>query len=218
MIDGSKKPGIDWELVERDYRAGLKTLRQIGSERGVSHVAIQKRAKTYGWTRDLSERIQARARYKVTKSAATRARYHESLQTKAARMSDTQVVEQYSDIVAAVDEIQREDVRKAIDNTRAQLQELATLGDSQFRSRLEWLGQVMDESGPTESGGFKADKVNELYRYVISLAGRIKMSKEIAAAYAVYIPIQRKIFGLDGERRNTSGYEDLLRRIGEQIA
>jgi hypothetical protein len=218
MIDGSKKPGIDWELVERDYRAGLKTLRQIGSERGVSHVAIQKRAKTYGWTRDLSERIQARARYKVTKAAVNRADYQESLQSKAARMSDTQVVEQYSDIIAAIDEIQREDVRKAIDTTRAQLQELATLGDSQFRSRLEWLGQVMDEGGPTESGGFKTDKVNGLYRFVISLAGRIKMSKEISAAYGVYIPIQRKIFGLDGERRNTSGYEDLLRRIGEQVA
>jgi hypothetical protein len=118
--------------------------------------------------------------------------------------------------VAAVDEVQQKDVRGAVDNTRAQLEELTALGDPQFRSRLEWLGQVMDESGPTESGGFKNDKANELYRYVISLAGRIKMSKEIAAAYAVYIPIQRKIFGLDGERRHTSGYEDLLRRIGEQ--
>jgi hypothetical protein len=216
MIDGSKKPGIDWELVERDYRAGLKTLRQIGSERGVSHVAIQKRAKTYGWTRDLSEKIQARAKYKVTKSAVTRANYQASLETKEARLSDAQIVEQYSDIVAAVDEVQQKDVRGAVDNTRAQLEELTALGDPQFRSRLEWLGQVMDESGPTESGGFKNDKANELYRYVISLAGRIKMSKEIAAAYAVYIPIQRKIFGLDGERRHTSGYEDLLRRIGEQ--
>lgn len=205
---GARRPDIDWELVERDYRAGLKTLRQMAEEHGISHVTIAQRAKRYSWQRDLREKIRRAAENKATKAAATKS-------TTKALKTDAQVVEAYSDVVASVDLTQREDVGKAIETTRGQLQELSDLSDPEFRARLEWLGQVMDESGPTESGGFKHDKANELYRYIISLAGRIKMAKEISASYGVYIPIQRKIFGLDTERKSTNEYEDLLRRIGE---
>lgn len=212
MNKRSPKPGVDWELVEREYRAGLKTLRQIGEEHGVSHTAIQKKARQWGWVRDLSERIQQKAKNKIARQVVARSVSRER------ELSDTETVEAYSDVLASVDMIQRQDLRLAIDNSRRQLQELVTLSDPKFRDTLEAIAAAMDGSGPTNNGGWKTDKVNELYRYVISLAGRIKMSKEMAAAHAVYIPIQRKIFGLDGERRNTSGYEDLLRRIGEQAA
>jgi hypothetical protein len=212
MNKRSPKPGVDWELVEREYRAGLKTLRQIGEEHGVSHTAIQKKARQWGWVRDLSERIQQKAKNKIARQVVARSVSRER------ELSDTETVEAYSDVLASVDMIQRQDLRLAIDNSRRQLQELVTLSDPKFRDTLEAIAAAMDESGPTNNGGWKTDKVNEMYRYVISLAGRIKMSKEIAAAYAVYIPIQRKIFGLDGERWRTTGYEDLLRRIGEEAA
>lgn len=52
---------IDWEAIERDYRAGLKSLREMGGEHGVSAPAILKRAKRDGWTRDLSAKIKAKA-------------------------------------------------------------------------------------------------------------------------------------------------------------
>ena len=44
----------DWERIELDYRAGIKTLRQIADENGITHGAINKRAKRDGWERDLS--------------------------------------------------------------------------------------------------------------------------------------------------------------------
>lgn len=216
MTDEAKKQ-VDWELVEKDYRAGLKTLRQIAQERGVSHVAIQKKAKQFGWTRDLSEKIQAKAKEKVTKAAVTKQRYQEGLETKEAKLTDAQVVDKYSDIVAEVDQIQREDVGLAINNTRSQLHELVALGDPEFRERLEWLGEIMDESGPGPNGAYKNDKTNELYRYIISLAGRVKMAKELAATHGVYIPLQRKIFGLDQEKQTTSDVDLLLKRINEEI-
>lgn len=52
----SKEPSArshaDWDLVEIAYRAGIKTLRQIADEHGVTHGAVNKRAKTRGWTRE----------------------------------------------------------------------------------------------------------------------------------------------------------------------
>ena len=47
---GRKAPP-DWERIEFDYRVGLKTLRQIAGENGISHGAINKRAKRDGWER-----------------------------------------------------------------------------------------------------------------------------------------------------------------------
>jgi hypothetical protein len=61
---------IDWERVEIDYRAGRLTLREIGAKHGVSHVAVQKRAKRESWDRDLAPRIQAKAAALVAKQTA----------------------------------------------------------------------------------------------------------------------------------------------------
>lgn len=41
----------DWERIELDYRAGIKSLREIADGSGVSHVAVSKRASKHGWQR-----------------------------------------------------------------------------------------------------------------------------------------------------------------------
>jgi hypothetical protein len=207
MSDEADKKHVDWELIEKDYRAGLKTLRQIGEERGVSHTAIQKKAKQFGWTRDLSEKIQQKAKAKVAKQVVAKE------VSKEKQLSDAETVEAYSDVVASVDMIQRDDVKLAIDNSRGQLKELVALSDPKFAEVLEALAEAYDESGPTANGGWKTDKTNELYRYIISLAGRVKMSKEIAASHGVYIPLQRKIFGLDAEKKSAGEFEEMLRQV-----
>ena len=50
-METTNKPAPDWEKIEADYRAGIKTLRQIAGEHGVTHGAINKRAKRDGWSR-----------------------------------------------------------------------------------------------------------------------------------------------------------------------
>jgi predicted DNA-binding protein YlxM (UPF0122 family) len=202
-----EEKAVDWAVVEKHYRAGLKSLRTIAEENGITEGAIRKRAKRDHWTRDLEQKIQERAKEKVRKAAVRKEG------TQLTPQTEQQTVEQYSDVVASVDMIQREDVKLAIDNSRSQLQELVTLGDPKFREVLEAIADEFDESGPTANGGWKTDKTNELYRYIISLAGRVKMAKEIAASHGVYIPLQRKIFGLDTEKKSTGEFEEMLRRV-----
>lgn len=57
---GTRKQ-IDWEKIEFDYRAGVKSLREIGDLYGCTEGAIRKRAKRDGWERDLAARIKAKA-------------------------------------------------------------------------------------------------------------------------------------------------------------
>lgn len=197
----------DWSIIEKDYRAGRKSLRTIADEHGVTEGAIRKRAKRDLWSRDLDEKIRQRTQEKVRKQVVRKAG------TQVDARTEKEVVERYSDAAASVDEIQRDDVKLAIDNSRSQLSELVTLGDPKFREALEGIAEAFDESGPTPNGGWKTDKNNELYRYIISLAGRVRMAKEIAASHGVYLPLQRKIFGLDVEKKSVGEFEEMLRRV-----
>ena len=61
----TKQP--DWEAIERAYRAGLLSIREIASAQCITHGAINKRAKRDGWERDLKAKIKAKADALVSK-------------------------------------------------------------------------------------------------------------------------------------------------------
>lgn len=71
MMEDNNKRNINWEKIELDYRAGIKTLREIADEHGISHAAVKKRANRDGWVRDLSAKIKAKADSLVSKSLVT---------------------------------------------------------------------------------------------------------------------------------------------------
>lgn len=54
-----KKPRIDWDAVERDYRASSLTLRELAAKHGCGHSAIANRVTRNGWTRDLSGAVRS---------------------------------------------------------------------------------------------------------------------------------------------------------------
>ena len=62
---------LDWDAIGRDYRTGIKTLRQIASEHGITHGAVNKHAKNEGWVRDLKPKIQAEADELVSRAAVS---------------------------------------------------------------------------------------------------------------------------------------------------
>jgi hypothetical protein len=63
------RPRIDWEAIERDYRAGTLTLREIASKHGCTHGRVAQVAKERDWTRgDLAHIVR-----KATQTAMLRA-------------------------------------------------------------------------------------------------------------------------------------------------
>lgn len=204
---------IDWESIELHYRAGKLTLTELGRRYGVTRQGIAKRAARWGWTRDQSETIAANTKAKVTEAIA-KDRVIKPLSVDAEdRMRE--VADLYSEAAADVDIQGRRDVARALSIQRGMLAELEALSDPGFRERLEWLGEVMKEERETPNGAIIRDKVNDLYKYIISLEGRIKSIKDLSSAHNVYIPLQRKQYGLEGAKAETP-FEDLLLRLGEQ--
>lgn len=96
----------DWVKIEGDYRAGVKSLRSIAREHGISEAYIRKRAKAEDWSRDLADRIRATAKMQLAVKRAPSAsdkrlaRQREQAIIEAAAASQVEVIERHRKQVA----------------------------------------------------------------------------------------------------------------------
>ena len=186
-----------------DYRAGIKTLRQIADENGITHGAVNKRAKRDGWERDLSEKINAKVDALVSKAVVSKA---VSTETKVA---ERQVIEANAQAVADVRLAHRRDIHRARRLTNALLDELEQQTDPATLALLTDLGDML--IAPDDRG---VDKLNDLYRAIISLPERSKTLKVLAESLQKLVDMERTAFGMDKdvEQRNDP-LTSLLTRI-----
>ena len=202
-MSDAKKKLIDWEAVELHYRAGIRSLKDIGAEYGVSDAGIIKRAKRDGWERDLRAKIQAKAEAKVSASLVSA---EVSAQTKVA---ERQVIEAAATAVADIRLAHRHDIRRARTLTNALLNELEQQTDPNTLAMLQELGELLrreDDNGN--------DRRNDLYTKVISLSERSKTMKTLADSLRVVVDMERTAFGMDKEQEKVAdGLTALLQTI-----
>ena len=187
----SKVAGVaapDWEKIELDYRAGIKTLRQIAEENGITHGAINKRAKRDGWERDLSEKIQSKADALVSKALVSKA---VSMETK---VSERQVIEVAAQAVADVRLAHRRDIHRARNLANALLDELEKQTDPITLALLTDLGELL--RNPDDKG---MDKLNDLYHAIIALPERSKTMKVLVESLQKLVDMERTAFGMDAK-------------------
>lgn len=115
----SKRKRVDWELIEREYRTGLKKQSQLAREHGISEAAISKRAKEKGWKPDLKAAIrraaeQANLKQNIEKVDAEKAEtislgaqvmeaaVEAEVKPVTALELDADTVEKYSGLIAAI--------------------------------------------------------------------------------------------------------------------
>ena len=180
----SEKKKIDWERIEVDYRAGIKTLRDIAAEHDISHVSVNKRAKRDGWVRDLTAKIQAKAAELVTRSMVTNSG------TKKKRILESEVITANAVNNATIEIKQREDVTFGRGVITSLMQELK--GQIDNRADLEDLGEMM--RNPDAYGN---DKLNDQYMRIVSFAGRVDSAKKLADANKVQVELERRVYKID---------------------
>lgn len=175
----------DWEAIESAYRAGLLSIREIGSQHGVTHTAINKRAKKEGWERDLKAKIKAKAEALVSKREVSK-------QVSIERMvSERQLIEANAEVIATVRMEHRGDIRRARNIANSLFGELeAECADV---AALQQLGDLMFE--PDDKG---YDKLNEIYHKVISMSGRVKSMKDLSDTLKTLIGLERQAYDIDG--------------------
>ena len=176
----AKRPAVDWESVEREYRAGIRSLRDIAGEFGCTETAIRKRAKRDEWERDLSAKVAAKAESLVRKNEVRK-----EVRTEAA-ISEREQINVSAQMLADKVLNQREDIKQA----RAIVQRLWAIVDAELNHPVEFadLGELM--RAPDEFG---QDKLNDMYRAAIGLPQQVKNVKLLADSLKVLIELERKV-------------------------
>ncbi|WP_435930077.1 hypothetical protein [Dryocola sp. BD613] len=175
----------DWEAIESAYRAGLMSIREIASQHGITHSAINKRAKRDGWERDLKAKIKAKADALVSKREVSR-----TVSTETAT-SERILIEANAEVIATVRMEHRGDIRRARTLANSLFDELGA--ECADVGALEKLGELM--LNPDDKG---QDRLNEIYRKVISMPGRVKSMKDLSDTLKTLIGLERQAYGIEG--------------------
>lgn len=176
---------VDWDQVAIEIRAGILTDRQIGAKHGRSHTAIQKWADKNGIERNLTTRIRQRAEMKVAKALVAKQGCQES-----GNLTQEQTIDLASEVSATIVIKQQGRIGRHLKVATALLDELES--QTIDRALYENLGELM--AVPDKNG---LDRLNELYRKVISTPSRIDSHKKAIETEKSLIAMERQAFSID---------------------
>ena len=145
------RDSADWQSIERNYRAGILSTREIAGQHSISHTAINKRAKAEGWDRDLSTKIQAKAEALVSRRMVS------AEVSKAAVATERDIIEANAERIAQV----RDEHRSDITRMRALVLKLlgeceAASGDPELFAQLRGWRQLSWPPGDNYPGRLEA--------------------------------------------------------------
>lgn len=197
------KQPTDWERIEQLYRAGLLSVREIAASSGVSHVAIQKRAKRDGWVRDLAAKIKAKADSLVTRDTVT------SVVTTEQAVTERGIVEANAQVIASIRIGHRTDIGRYRKLANKLLDELEGVTDN--RELFEELGEILHNP--------EDPRLSDAYHKVIGLPSRTKTLKELGETLKNLIALERQAYDVGAEKpgddRSQLTEEELDRRIAK---
>lgn len=188
----SKRKRIDYDRIEAGWRAGLLSPRQLAAQyteetgEAVSHAAIINHFKKRGVPRDLSAKIRAKSDAMVTAAMVTEQVTPETV------TRDREIVDSGAEALTTVRLTQRKDVERSRRIVMALLEELECQTGAENVALMEELGDLL--RCPDDRG---QDRLNDLYRKIISLPERAKTMKSLADSLRVTVDLERQAFGLD---------------------
>jgi hypothetical protein len=199
----SERPRVDWDAVDRDYRAGNLTVRELATKHGTNHATIVRRAKRLGLTRDLSEAVRE----------ATNARLIAETITKEVTKSHHEV----TNTVLAAAEVNAQVVmghRQELSQARAlanallaELQQAALTADD-----LEMLAEILAGEGAKPADLAKAR--NAVAR-TLGLGGRVTSIRALGETFVRLQAAERVAYGIEQVPKVT---EDRMRSANPSIA
>lgn len=210
---GQPKPARkinDWDAIGVHYRAGIRSLKDIGAQFEVSDAAIIKHARKVGWTRDLKGKIQAKADAKVSAAMVSA---EVSAQTK---VTEQITVEVEATVQSRIRLGHRADIQRARALTMGLLAELEKQSSApELFADIERIlaGRVEGQELPPAD---KA-KLSDGLAKALALGSRTGTLKSLTEALRVTIALEREAYGLnDANLDPEDPFTAMLRRVQTQ--
>ena len=203
----AERKQVDWEGVERDYSAGILSLRELADKYGVAHQVIARKAKKEDWSRDLSAKI-AKA---VDKKLGDK-QVGDSL-GDSKKATEKEIVQANAQAIVDIKLSHRTDIargRKLVAALFDELEETTT-----NKELFEQLGEIM-----RRENDHGQDKLNDIYQKVISMPQRIDGVKKLSEALRVLIDKERQAFDIQDKTTEQKPIqqmtdEEIERRISD---
>ncbi len=189
------KPVTDWEAVEKIYRAGLLSIREIGKAHSVSEGAIRKKAKTQRWERDLSAKVEAKVRSELVRS---------EVRTSDPR-TDNEIIEQAAATVVQVVRSHRSRITQG-----NALVELLTNQLLDVAGKREEFENAIEVLCADDTNNNRRSMLNK----AVSLEKHAQIAVNLAAATKTWVGLERQAFGIkDDAEKPTDTLTDFLASI-----
>lgn len=191
---------VDWETIEREYRAGVLSIREIGKIHGVSDTAIRKKAKEASpqWTRDLTEKVNAQVRTELVRSGVR----------NADPQTEREIVEAAAATVVQVVRSHRSRIKQG-----SELVELLTKQLMDVAGKREEFEKLIEEE-------CSEDKTSERYNRLmkaVSLGTHAGIAVNLATATKTWVGLERQAFNIPDISEDPTNPVDLGQAVTDGV-
>ncbi len=172
----------DWEAVERDFRTGKFTLRELEKKHGPSYAEISRRSKREQWTKDLRDIIKQATNAAVLRETVTNAQQDVTETVLAAAETNKQVILGH-----------RKDIASAQNLARSMLNELAEV--TVHPRKLAELMEVLN--GGDDMTAAQIADARSAFADLQRLPTRVLSVQRLAQTMTRLQALERTAFGLD---------------------
>jgi len=165
----------DWEAIEREFRAGQLSTREIGRQHDISHAAINKRAKAEGWVKDLAAKVRREVSNRLVSTQVSNGNAREAVETAAAR--GVELVRQHQSSLGRANRI-------------------AETLMAELERGCDRLDEIEDAIAEETADDANANRRNAMLK-AVSLPARAGTLRELSQALKNLIPLERQAFNLD---------------------
>ena len=189
VLSPTRPKSIDWERVEREYRAGQLTIGEISTNFNVSRVSIAKHAKEGGWTRDLSEQVRKGVSARLVNDGELP--FKDAIEPRELIGNTAQeVVESAVDRGVKVVQAHRQDIRSLRIIALNLVREL----DEASQNREGIAEEIERETAGDENGKRRA----AMHR-AVSLGARANIAASLSVVIKNVITLERQAYNIDAE-------------------
>jgi hypothetical protein len=186
---------VDWDAVERDYRTGKFTLRELEEKHGVFNSSIARKAKKDGWTQDLRIAIRQATNAKLAgdlvSNLVSEGAQNVSNAVLAAAEVNTRVILSHRKGLQAITNVKRT-LLNQIEQAAANMADLAEI--------IEMV------RSPDDHG---IDRANDALRKAMSRSALVDDLKKLADVDEKVRKGEREAFGLDDDGKpDRNGLEE----------
>lgn len=201
-----KRRKIDWDAIQRDYRTGHFTLRELEAKYEVNNATIARKIKRDGWQQDLSEAVRQATNAKLisemVSSEVSKGQQEISNTVLAAAEVNKQVILGHRSDIASTRDVAAGLLRE-LNDTRLLASEQALLAE------ILAGGEAADED--------QLNRARQVVRKALDFGNRINGVKSLAETFSKLQGMERTAFGLDDDankKREGLSIEDFIEAAG----